>query len=347
MVAPEPEPEPEPLHEVAVVPLRVEGLQLNDVTRLNDALRAQVARVSPHALQPEARTTELYEAAKALGLACDINEVECALQLGRLLEVPFVVLGRASVVEGAEAGVDLRLIDVTAGLEARRAVMLIPLGDGAPPDVRALAEALFSARPLTRDAIVSLRPSEGASLFVDGMPVPVTTSGSLQKLVGLVPGPHVVRAVADGYHPITRRFDATADAVSAIELTLEPLPEITVEREISPLEVALPWTLAGSGVVVAVAGAITAGFGIQPWLAYGALYDKHQALDPNTEGYPARVKESWDDVDAQVKQWEAWGRPAFVTGLSLGAVGVVACAAGTAWGALLLLRDPGEVLEQE
>src|SRR5690606_18289757 len=61
---------------LAVVPLRVDGLQLNDVARLNQALREQVARVSPHALQAEARTTELYEAAKGLGLACDINQVD-------------------------------------------------------------------------------------------------------------------------------------------------------------------------------------------------------------------------------------------------------------------------------
>lgn len=70
-------------------------------------------------------------------------------------------------------------------------------------------------------------------------------------------------------------------------------------------------------------------------------------IDPNTEAHPARMKESRDDVDAQVQQREARGRPAFVTGLSLVAVGALACAAGSASGALLLRREAGEVLEQE
>lgn len=342
---PAPAPAPPPAPGLALVPLRVDGLQLNDVARLNEALREHVARVAPQALQPEARTTELYEAAKGLGLACDINQVDCALQLGALLEVPYIVLGRANGVGATEAGVDLRLVDVAAGREARRATVLLTLADGSPPDVGALVEALFSERALTRDAIVSLRPSS-ARLFVDGMPVPVAPQQSLQKLVGLLPGPHVVRAEADGYQPKEQRFEAKADTVSALEIALAPLAEITVEREISPLEIALPWTVAGAGLVVAAAGAITAVIGAQPWLAYSAALDEHAGLDATADGYPALAAASWQEVNSAAGEWETWGMPAFTTGASLAAVGVVACAVGATWGALLLLREPGAVVEE-
>lgn len=336
---------PEPAAALAVVPLRVDGLQLNDVTRLNQALREQVSRVSPHALQDEARTTELYEAAKGLGLACDINQVECALQLGSLLEVPYIVLGRANGIEGGEAGVDLRLVDVTAAKEARRATMLLTLADGSAPDVGALVEALFSETPLTRDAIVSLRPND-ARLFVDGIAVPTKQDQSLQKIVGLLPGAHVLRVEADGYAAQVHRFEARLDAVSAVEITLEPLADITVERAISPLEIALPFSVAAGGVVVGVAGAVTALVGLQPWLRYSEAYDAHQALDPSSDGYPALAAARWQEVNVAAGEWDAWGMPAFATGVSLSVVGLAAAVVGGAWGTLLLLRDPGEVVEE-
>lgn len=339
------EPEPEPTPGLALVPLRVDGLQLNDVARLNQALREQVARVSPHALQPEARTTELYEAAKGLGLACDINEVACALQLGALLEVPYIVLGRANGVGVDEAGVDLRLIDVAGGREARRAALLLSLADGTSPDVGGLVEALFSTRSLTRDAIVALRPS-GARLFVDGMPVPVVPEAALQKVVGLLPGPHVVRAEADGYEPLEQRFEARDDSVSALELTLVPLAQITVEREISPLEVALPWTVSGAGLLIGAAGVIAAVVGGQPWLAYGAARTEHDALDAQAEGYPALAAASWQKVNAAASDWEAWGMPTFATGISLAVVGLATGVVGATWGGVLLLREPGAVVEE-
>ncbi len=338
-------PPPAPVPKLAVVPLRVEGLQLNDVARLSRALREQVTRVSPYALQDEARTTELYEAAKGLGLACDINQVDCALQLGALLEVPYILLGRAGGIEGGEVGVDLRLVDVSAGREARRATVLLTLADGSPPDVGPLVEALFTERALTRDAIVSLRP-HSARLYVDGIAVPLSAQQSLQKIAGLLPGPHVLRAEAEGYEPLRQRFEAKADAVSAIEVNLVPLADITVEREISPLELALPWSVAGLGAVIATAGAVTAVVGLQPWLRYSAAVDAHRALDVEAAGYPALAGGRWQEVNGAAAEWESWGMPAFATGVSLLTVGIAAGVAGASWGTVLLLREPGEVVEE-
>src|SRR5690606_5996688 len=137
-------------------------------------------------------------------------------------------LGRANGVGATEAGVDLRLVDVARGVEARRATVLLELGEGRAPDVRALVRALFADAPQTNEAVIALRPSD-ARRFVDGLPVPTTTSMSLQKVVGLLPGPHVVRAEAAGFHAIEQRLEVRDDAVTALELSLEPLAELTVE----------------------------------------------------------------------------------------------------------------------
>lgn len=323
-----------------MVPLQVDGLQLNDVARLNAALREAAATQQARRVQDEAQTTELYESAKSLGLLCDVNELPCAVQLGQLLEVRWLVFGRATGLKGGEAGLDLRLIDVAGEREARRAVGPVPVGEGSP-DVEPHLAALFSAGA-GGQAVVALSPP-GALLLVDGSPEPAGEERKLRKLSGLLPGPHLLVARADGFVERSLRFEV-GDEVAAHELRLEPLPDLIVERELSPLEIALPFAAAGTGVLLAAGGAVAMALGAQPYLEHQDRLAAIDALEPGPS-YQQQAATAYEEARGPYEAWTTWGQATVVTGAAVAAIGVVVSAAGAVWGALLLSRDAGEPLD--
>src|SRR5688572_27286724 len=103
---------------MAVLPLRVEGLQSNEVDRLNDLVRVRAA--TRFQVQSKETTTDLLEASQSLGVDCDLNAATCGSKLGTIADVSFVLLGSAVGGLDREIGVDLRIVDVKLAIETRR-----------------------------------------------------------------------------------------------------------------------------------------------------------------------------------------------------------------------------------
>lgn len=99
-------------------------------------------------------------------------------------------------------------------------------------------------------AFVTIRCDEpGAEVSFDGQTL-FTAPGEARRVVQ--PGSHQVVASKRGYLTTTRRVDMRGGADTQVLLTLEPTP---VYRTTHRWPVAVPWIVAGAGVLVAAAGA--------------------------------------------------------------------------------------------
>jgi hypothetical protein len=336
-------PPPPPKPKLAFVPLRVDGMQKNDLDRLNASLRTQVETTSGELMLPETETAGLLESAQAMGLGCDVNETPCAVKLGKILAMPSVVLGRASG-EGARVGVELRLIDVEGGAVKRRVRGLIQ----ADPDTGdyptgPLVTELFALASASKQIVVSLAP-EDADLVVDG--IPTAGAGKLRTIDGLAPGPHVLLVTAEGFLPAKQDLDVGDDLLT-VEIALSPVPDIVVEREISGFERALPWTVAGTGGALLVGGTVAAVVGAVPWFNHGGEVSDLNELDSESSDFNGLARQSNGQLDEHATAWQDYGATTVVTGLVAASIGAVALTGGTLWGVWLGDREAGEILDEE
>ncbi len=347
-VAPSPPPPqpPPPERRIAVFPVRVSELQLNDVQRLNQVIRDATASDESLRVQNEKLTTSLLESSQDLGVECDVNAVECAIGLGEIADVELVVLGAAGGLDQG-IGLDLRLVDVTQK-KVRRRVGALLQGDRDTQN-RATAEVvqqLFAADLDLAQVDLTSTP-EGASVTVDGIPRGVTPLPG--PLDGLWPGPHVVEVSLKGHLPDRRTMNLDPGATHAVAVALVVDPnaevEVLVEREASVVEIAVPWAIAGGGALVAAAGAASAGAGLVPLGFFQSEVAAVTGLDQTGENYPSEVAVGWQRADTWAGHWNTWGFPLVVTGAVAGTVGLLVAAAGGVWGTSVLLFGGGDEVD--
>lgn len=332
---------------MAVLPLRAEGLQLNEANRLNLLLRARATTRGGYAVQGQDLTNQLVEASQALGVDCDINAAACGVELGKLADVEFVLIGRgvklaASADSPACFGIDVQLVDVKAGLGLRRVIGRISMdADVQTKDVDEAANALFGSG--AQPGLALQVSPEGSTVKLDGVtlglsPLPSTT--------GLLVGPHVLDVEKKGFLPQTTPFTIEAGGSAALVVNLLVDPD--AEKEvISPMQKAVPFVTAGVGGVVALAGGGLMLVGLQPLFASEAATRELASLEAEAETvddqlFPDKVALANETATRERASWLSWGQPTTVAGGVAIGVGIAAIAAGITWGVVLLNSDVEE-----
>lgn len=321
---------------MSVLPLRVERLQLNDVNRLNQMVRQRAATRGGFAVEEEQATNEIVEAALKLGLDCDINDVACATRVGKLADVPWVLLGAAVGEVRGRVGLDLRVVDVANGTERRRVGVLVPVdADAQVAAFDELMAALFSTAPLPTLTVVTTPP--GADVVINGLARGTTPLAT--PVVGLAAGEHVVSVGKKGWLTKDQLVHLSAGEQADLQVTLVVDPD-AMTRGPSELEVAVPFTAAGVAALVGVAGGVALGVGLVPLLAHERFAADFAAAeqDRSSPGYPDAVRDARAGMDAQAAAWSEWGQPSVIAGSALLVVGAAATAAGVWWGMVVLDR---------
>ncbi len=218
---------------LAVLPLRAEGLQLNEANRLNQSLRERSANFG-YELQDQGLTTQLVEASQASGVKCDVNAVACGVELGNLAGVQFVLIGQTVKLpplpgprteanpSGAlvpTIGIKLALVDVKRSVEARHVLGRIASDPASQSvDVVAAVDALFGEVVLG-ELMLDVVPA-GCALRLDGIAL---GAAPLPQLGGLLPGPHVIEASqcpssGGAFLPWAQPFSVKAAEVALIQV---------------------------------------------------------------------------------------------------------------------------------
>jgi hypothetical protein len=316
---------------LAVLPLRAEDLQLNEVVRLDGLLRDAGAKAGYVAQSPQ-ETTALLEAAQALGVQCDLGVPACGAEVGRAAAVDRIVVGHAALVAaGADhpggVGIEASLVDANNGATLRHVTALLPR----EPDAQraafdAVARGLFDAAPGTSWLVVTGAPA-GATISVDGIDIGALPLG--RPVTGAVAGVHVVAARAHGYLPWVRAVTSAPGEPALVDVALRVDPAAQKEV-VSPLQVGLVWGLAGTGAALAVGGAVTAAIGSQPWFAYSAANDALRSLQAGPD-QPAQAARLHADASDAADAWASWGSPTTIAGAVIGGLGLVAGAGGVVW----------------
>lgn len=326
---------------LAVLPLRAEGLQLNEANRLNLMLRARASTRGSYAVQGEELTTQLVEASQGLGIDCDVNAVSCAVEIGKIADAAFVVVGRAvkqpgMSIDGVEhapaIGLQVLLVDVQAGREVRAALARLPIDpDAQRAQIDAVSDAVFVGGP-TGTLTVDVAPA-GSRVSVDGVFV---GTAPLSPVRGLLSGEHVVVVEQKGFLPVTRVVTAAQEPLAlAVTLVVDPDAERVVN---SPV---VPFVVAGTGGALGIAGGVLMAIGAQSWFA---LQDRNAELDTAVQNNKGQNDPAFVDTVAALNaesraaadRWNNPGQQLFVVGAVTTGLGVLALAGGAVWGTVLL-----------
>ena len=323
---------------LAMMPFHTENLDAAATSSLATSLRAKAAQRGGYDVQPDSTTQPLVQASKDLGLDCDVNAVECGVKIGQLADVQFLLLGRAVGGLDGAIGVDVRLIDVSASAELRRATMLMPADREQQSDaLNAFAEALFSTSPLGA-LPVDVTPA-GAAIVVDGSARGVVPLSF--PVASLLPGDHWVVVKKDGYAPYQARVSVKAGTNPPLVVTLAPLSS-SAGAAVAHTPSSTPFLVAGAGGVVAVAGGVAAIIGFLPYGRYRQGLETLNSVDATQDPLPPadvkKIAEGYDKADKGSKEWDSYGRTTFIVGLVGLVVGLGVAAAGSAWGLV-----PGDV----
>lgn len=331
---------------IAVLPLRADALQLNEAQRLNLLVRQRAKTRGGYDVQGEETTTQLLEASQNLGLDCDVNAAECGTQIGRIADVDFVLMGRATggLVDtskpgtSAMVGVDLRLIDVKKGAELRHVSALVPTDASLQVTaMNELSELLYGDGALVALEIVALPP--GCEVRVDG--VPRGTSPLPLPVDSLAPGVHHVSISKRGYLTSNSNVNVQKGEAARLEVTLEVDPE-SVHTGPTTLDIAIPFVVAGAGAALAVGGGVMTFIGLDPWFRYDKAKSTIETADPKDDGYVATVTEQNRLASDAADQWSTWGQGVTIAGITLIGVGTLATGAGVGFGIWRLTQSGDE-----
>ncbi|MDP2343421.1 MAG: PEGA domain-containing protein [Deltaproteobacteria bacterium] len=329
---------------LAVLPLRAEGLQLNEANRLNLLLAARSSTRGGFELQDQTLTTQLVEASQALGVDCDVNAVGCAVELGKLADVDFVLIGRAVKLPSLEGpsgnidpptvGLNVQLVDVKLGIETRRIIGRVSTDtEQQTSDVDAAAAQLFGAE-LLPELKLSVTPA-GSTVVLNGIslgPAP------LPRTSGLLPGNHVIAVASKGYLPWTTTFSIRLGETAQLEVQLVVDPDAE-KAVITGGQIAVPFVGAAVGGLAAVVGTALVVAGAQPWFAHEEANAALEKADPNDPLFPDQVATLNAKSETEGANWQSWGLPTTVAGAVTAGIGAVVVAAGVTWGVILLNSD--------
>lgn len=347
---------------LAVLPLTADGLLLNEANRLNLLLRARATTRGGFALQSDEVTTQLVEAARSLGIDCDLNAVACGVEVGQLADVQFVLLGRATVLPSLPAnddgdspisaqaetiGLALTLVDVRQARAVTSLRAQIPRD--ADVQVSALddvANAIYTPegrRDLASLAVVPT-PAESATgmvIEIDGIALP---PGTFVVEDGLLPGQHRVAVHKKAFLSQHLGVDLIARGSVQLPITLVVDPSAEVEV-VSATQIAIPFVAAGVGAVVAIGGGVMMGLGLQPYFAHQDANAAIEGLDQGDSGYPIDARRLHGDSATGAEDWNSYGQTLTVSGAVATGLGVVVAVGGLVWGTVLLAGDPGEATQ--
>jgi hypothetical protein len=263
-------PRPDDSAAWAVVGLAGAGVWATDVERVEDGVRAALARSVTGRIQPRAATAALLAEARQGGLLCDVREPSCSAKMGVAAGVDRVLLLEATMVGGAMS-VELTLVDVDAEVVLGRGNRLL---DAAAPQAALLEDVILELRfpGLYFGALDVVGAPSGARVLVDGEERGAAPlAGPVERLR---PGAHHVEVRSSGETwrsdievraGETARAEVSFAAAAPAPAPLAAAPPVTSAQADAeaPMAIGLPLAI-GGGAVAAVAAA--SAVGLAAWL---------------------------------------------------------------------------------
>lgn len=325
----------------ALLPLRADGIAVNEARRLEAAVRAAAAQRAELMVQAESLTTDFIDSSQSLGVKCDVDTPACVAELGRIMDAELVMSGRATRLPssggddggtGGDIGVTLELVDVATATRTRVVRGLVTADvDTQGAAMTALAALVFDANDGTLGGARIVVPEEGAAIALDGEALGASPLAA--PVDGLAAGRHIVVVTKKGFIPITRTIELKPGERVALHLPLTRDPDaIVVQTEkMSPV---IPLSIGVGGALVAVGGVVALVIGAGPALAIDENERALAAADQNAVDFPTTAAELRSDSEARLVEWNEWGQATVVTGATLATVGLVAAVVGFTWSAL-------------
>jgi hypothetical protein len=335
-------PAASPLHDsigmpLAVLPLRSEGLQLNEAQRLDGLIRDRGAVVAGYRVQTATDTTALLEAAQSLGVSCDLAEPACGAQIGVVAAVDRVVVGRAARVPAngpatGGVGIELTLVDATTQAVLRHAIALLPEEPAAQVAAfDAIGQVLFG-KDIGAPWLLCNGTPAGAVVSVDGLevgPLPFA-----RPLAGVVAGQHHVTVRAPGFLPSSTVVTTAGVAPTIVDVALVVDPQ-ALREVVSPEQIAVAYGTAGVGGVLFLAGGVTSILASGPWFAFQEAQAELDGADPTSPDYAGFIAAKHNEALAAQEAWNGGASVLTAVGLVSMATGLVAGIGGATWAFLL------------
>lgn len=266
---------------LAVLPITGDGVLVDDLGPIEEALRREVTRLQRYRVVDRARTLAELRSARSLGLHCAPFELSCLVRLGLVGEMDLII-APAATREGRFVAVTLSLVDVTLEREVSRVARVV--------DPRAMEESagrlvgeLLDDRAGFGMLAISATP-DGAAIVVDGVERGRTPLRA--PLGGLTAGEHELVVEKEGHRSARAVVVVRERSISRYDLRLarleedEPAPEAAVvelvDEETSPPAMDRPVTrardnapLIGASLSGAVGAAIALAGGLGAFTLFG------------------------------------------------------------------------------
>ncbi len=318
---------------MAVLPFSVNQLAINDVGRINAIVRKAVELSGGHRVQAEQTTIELYESAQSLGLDCDAQQTQCAVELGQLSDVQYVLIGTATG-ELDGVGVETILVDVGAGKEVARVRVRLPAARQAQiPPLRAGVTSLLKDATSLCAVSITVEPAD-AAVWIDGVR---DDDGRLEGLSG---EQHHLRVTRAGHVPHVQELRLLQCQSQQARVVLEVDPDSEVKTGPGLVELSVPWALVGASAAVAATGVAAGALAVVPYLVYqNAVAQLAQIPEDNVDA-PVDAQAAYAQATWGQTWWNNAGQYALWVSAAAVTVGLVVAGVGAGWGTYLLTIDP-------
>jgi len=259
---------------VAILPITGDGVLLDDLMPVEQALREGAARLDGHRLVSRENTLRELKSARELGLDCSPTATSCLVRLALVMEIDLLIVPRVSA-EGSFLAVTASLIDVTSEREVGRVGRIVDrrsLGN----TLGRLAADLLDQDPQTGTIVLTVEP-KGAIVEIDGA---VRGRAPLRSpIASLHAGEHTLVVHKDGYRAVRASIVVKPRAVVGFVVQLSESPTPTpVPAQAGGRLRELPATPAMSAArdedrvdPRLVGGAVTAAIGVVTLLGAGVL----------------------------------------------------------------------------
>jgi hypothetical protein len=264
---------------VAILPIKGEGMLLDDLGPIEDAMRRAIEDSGQWRVLSRHHTTRELSSARELGLHCSRQQLGCLVRFGLVAEIDLLLVPRASE-EGRFFVVGASLIDVREEREVARLVRVFDRR-GALESVARLTIDLLQTDPTTGAVVLTVEP-EGAVIELDGQERGFSPLRS--PIVGLSQGAHQLSVRKQGFRTVNATIDVRPRAVTGYQVRLSEQRAGPVRRSVAPPLDAVdadaaqqgePFDLAYVGAVAAagVGGSIALGAGLGALALSGGLAD--------------------------------------------------------------------------
>jgi len=186
--------------------------------RVGSELREALTSFEELALQTNAKVREALDTSKALGIACTLDKLECAVQVGGLSGAELAISGNTKVTDAGDL-VNLRLVDVVRMTEVRRVTLTLASDPQERKGQLRLLVVRLVAPERERGAVdVRVNPA-GATIVIDRV---ARGRAPLETPIYVTPGKHELYVAHFGFESVTESFHVGLEETITLRFELVP-----------------------------------------------------------------------------------------------------------------------------